>query len=149
MEFKYNRFFYYCNKNKKCLRQIAHITCNYFLYFDIWCYVNIIVIKRLISKSSNYFGQYNITIIDWIALNHNISRIPKITLTWLVIANIYYKSFSKFIKSTLYFEEYETLVITNPPSAKVVKMLATSSIVNGFFGHSFQFVKCPSCFKVI
>lgn len=60
-------FFPSCNKSEKCLRQIAHITCNYFLYFNTWHYVNAVVVERLIFGSSHHFGQYKTTTADQLA----------------------------------------------------------------------------------
>lgn len=69
-------------------------------------------------------------------LDNNISRILKITHARFVAVDVYHGSFSKLIEGPPHFEYFEMLVVEGPFSAKVVKILALSSFVNGFNGHS-------------
>lgn len=117
------------------------------MYFDTQRYINVIIIKRLISALFCHFGRYEITLADWLALNNNVSKISKLTNARLVAANIYYRSFNKLIKSLLYLEDFKVPVVKVSSFVKDVKMSASSSPINGSSGHFFGFVKCSFCFK--
>ena len=140
-------FFRSRDESEKCLRQIAHIACNYFSYSDARRYVNAVVVERLISGSSRHSGQYETTTTDWLALNNDMSRILEITHSWLVPVNVYYGSFGKLIEGPPHLEDFEALVVEGSSPAKVVKTSASSSPANSSSGRSFGFVKCPPRLK--
>lgn len=142
-------FFWSCDKSEKCLRQIAHIACNCFLYSDNRHHINAVVVERLISKLSHYFGQYETATADWLVLDNNMSRISEITHAWLVPANVYYRSFGKLIEGLPHLKDFKAPIVKNSSPAKVVKILASSSSVNSFSGRSFGFVECPGCLSSV
>lgn len=119
---------------------ILHTTA--FFYFDVRRYINALIVERLISRLSRNSGQYKTTTTDRLALDNDMSRIPKITHARLVAANVYYRSFGKLFEGLLYFEDFEAPIVKDPSSAKVVEMLASSSPLNSFNGRFFGFVKC-------
>lgn len=69
--------------------------------------------------------------VDWLALDNDISRIPEISHTQLIAANVYYGSIGKLIEGHFYFEDFEALVVEGFSLAKIVKISASSSSANG------------------
>lgn len=98
--------------------------------------------ERLISKSSRYFGQYETTTTDWLALDNDMFKITEITHARFIVANIYYGLFGKLIEGLSQFKGIETPVFESPPPTKVVETPASSSLANGFCSRFFGFIKC-------
>ena len=134
-------FFWSCNASEKFLKQITYIICNSFLFSDTWRYINLVIIERLIFRSSCHSGQYETTTVDWLVVNNDISRIPEITHAWLIVTNVYYRSFGKLIKSLPHLEDFKVLVVEGPSPIKVVKTSASSSPANGSSSCSSRFIK--------
>lgn len=103
--------------------------------------------KYLIFGSSCHSGQYETITANWLALDNDISRIPKITHTWLVAANIHYGLFSKPIESLPHLEDFEAPIVKGSSPAKVIEMSTSLSPANNSSGCFFGFVKCSPCLK--
>lgn len=75
------------------------------------------------------------------------SRIPEITHTRLVTANVYYGLFGKLTKDHSQDEDFKISIVEGSSLAKVVKTPAPLYPTNGSRGHYFGFVKCLSYLK--
>lgn len=84
---------------------------------------------------------------DWLILENDISKIPEITHTQLIIANIYYRLFSKLIEDFSHLEDFKAPLVKGSFYAKVVKMPALLSPTKGSYSCFFRFMKYPPCFK--
>lgn len=103
--------------------------------------------EYLIFGSSFHSGQYETITANWLSLDNNISRIPKITHTWLVAANVHYGLFGKLIESLPHLEDFEAPIVKGSSPVKVVKTSASLSPANNSSSCFFGFVKCFLCLK--
>ena len=138
-------FFWSCDENEKCLRQIAYIIYNSFLYSHVRRYINAIIVERLFFKSSRHSGRYETSTANWLVLDNDTSRIPEITHAQLFTSDVHYKSLGELIEDLPSLKDFETLVVEDPSSAKVVKISASSSPTNRSNGRSSEFVKYSNC----
>lgn len=107
------------------------------------------IMEYLISKSSYYFGQYKINIIDWLMLNNDMSLILEITYAWLIVAKVFYELIGKLIKDFSHIENFKALVIQCPLFTKIVKTPTSLFLDNDSYSCFFGFVKFSPLLKVI
>lgn len=89
-----------CNASKKILRQLSHLSRNFFSYSEARRLVNARVVEKILTGRSCHFSRYDTTTSDWAALDKG-KHDPDVIFARLAAANLHYGEFGELLEGPL------------------------------------------------